>query len=614
MSNAFAPFIGWDGEGENINGSHRLTLLANSTGNYIVDKKRKGELDYTTWLPFLCDKQGVNVWFNFNYDVNMMFKDLDYDTKIDVFQKGIKTPIFDDYSIQYIPKKILKVYKGKQHYTHYDVFGFFATSFIKTMQAWKIDIPKIIEIGKELRGDFAKQKLDFIIDYNNAECIKLVEICEKLRKCIATANITPLRSWHGAGAIASRFLKDWNFVDYLPKFDTKDSINKPLLSARRFAYAGGRSELFHRGLLDKEVFQYDINSAYPSACRELPALRNKKWTHIEGHKECMKIEKDSFGLIKVEWDLDYGTRVGPFPFRRNDNTILFPRNGSNWIHNIEVQTALAKGYKFKMLEAWILEKPYDFFLKDNIEKMAATRMKLKQAKDLGNLPIKLGLNSLYGKLAQRPIKQPDESYRHGEFTELFYSGFITAHCRAKILEALDIDNTIMIATDGIFSKKRLPHLEPDENKVPLLGGWDYQHHNNGNFLLGGIYELQDDNNEWHLKTRGYTNMTHEEFLRLHKKQVEQEEVRFKEQRFITLKLSLRAPKLIGAEFATIDRILNWNNNKKRIFFDIEADDSDSIAVDRPETQPFSKMYNPKEEIDFSAITTALYESIHQDEI
>ena len=605
------PFIAWDGEGENINGHHRLTLLANSTGKYIVDRKRNGSLSYNDWLPFLCNRIGINVWFNFNYDVNMMFKDLDYDTQIDLFQKGLKTPV-GDYEIQYIPKKILKIYQGKQHFTHYDVFGFFATSFLKTMKAWKIQTPEIIEKGKDLRGDFASQPLDFIIDYNNAECVKLVEICEKLRQCIATAKITPLRSWHGAGAIASRFLKDWAFIEHMPKFDTKDSYNKPLLEARRYAYTGGRSELFFRGLIDQPVYQYDINSAYPSACRFLPSLKNKTWTHLD-KDECKNIKEDDFGLIKVQWNFDYGTRVGAFGFRRNDNTILFPRNGSNWIHNIEVQVAKKKGYKFKILEAWILDRPYHYFLNDQIEKMAETRLKLKQAKDLGNLPIKLGLNSLYGKLAQRPIKK-EGGYRHGEFTELFFAGFITAHCRAKILEALDPDNVIMIATDGIFSKVPLPKIHPKEGETPLLGGWEYTKHNNGNFLLGGIYELQDQDNVWHLKTRGYTNMTHEQFIHLHQQQIKMEEVRFAESRFITLKLSLRAPKLKGAEFAKINRIINWNNNKKRIFHEIETDRSDSIAVDRPENQVFSKMYNPKEEIDFSEITQNLYDSIAQEDI
>lgn len=577
--------IAWDGEGENILKQHRLILLANSKGDILLDDKRKGKLNYKQWLPFITKyHKAVNVWYSFQYDVNMMFKDLPLEEKIKLFQEQKKTQI-DEYLVKYIPRKILTITKNKTTYTHYDVFGFFQTSFLKTLEGWKITIPEIIEQGKTLRADFTKQKIDFIIKYNFAECEKLSEVVSKLQMYMHHAGIPPLRSWHGAGAIASRFLKDWNF-----EYNKTNLIPTPalqtLFDARKYSYFGGRSELFLRGLINCPIYQYDINSAYPNACRFLPSLHDKEWIFLPKTK-LKQLEKDHFALLNVEWKLPYETRVGPLPFRLNDNTIIFPRSGKGWYHNIEVQTAIKKGYKIKILEAWVLPKPYLFFLKTPIEQMAKKRLELKQKKDLGNLPIKLGLNALYGKIAQKPIPREDGSYKYGKYTDLFLAGYITAFTRAQILDAVDTQNVIMIATDGIFSK--IPLAVTTNND---LGNWEYTQHLNGNFLMSGIYALQHLDKSWHLKTRGYTSMDYDNFVQIHKQQVAQEEVAFPERRFISIRLALRSPKYHQAEFESIDRIINWNNNKKRIFKFIEADQSDSFAVNRPITQLHSKMYNP----------------------
>lgn len=577
--------IAWDGEGENINDSHRLILLANSKGDLLLDKERKGKLTYQNWLPFITQYQkAVNVWYSFQYDVNMMFKDLPVEQKIQLFQEQKKTEI-DGYIVKYIPRKILTIHKNKSTFTHYDVFGFFQTSFLKTLESWKITIPEIIQQGKVLRSDFTKQKLDFIINYNFAECEKLSEVVTKLKQYMQTAGIPPLRSWHGAGAIASRFLKDWNFEFNKTNLVPNTKLQS-LFDARKYSYFGGHSELFMRGLINKKIHQYDINSAYPNACRFIPSLHDKTWTHLPQNK-IKNLEPTDFALVHAKWNLDYDTRVGPLPFRLNDNTIIFPRKGEGWYHYVEVLAALKRGYKIQMIEAWVLDKPYIFFLKDHIEHMAKIRLELKRKKDLGNIPIKLGLNALYGKIAQKPIPRENGSYRYGNYTDLFLAGYITAHTRAQILQHINLKSTIMIATDGIFSI--------DQIDVPIgnnLGEWEYTEHLNGNFLMSGIYALQHQDKEWVLKTRGYTNMNYPDFQKIYKKQIAQEEVKFPERRFMSIRLALRAPKYRQCEFEPVERYINWNNNKKRIFKFPEADFSDSITVDQPHNQSFSKMYNP----------------------
>ena len=574
-------FCAWDGEGKNHNGSHRLMLLANSHGDHIIDKK----LNYTwrEWLPFLCQRQGfVHVWFSFGYDVNMIFKDLDQENSIKLFQEQRRIEL-DEYKIKYIPKKILIVTHGKQQYTHYDVFGFFQTSFINSLSDWKIQIPQIIHEGKVARAHFEKWAIEKIIEYNDAECQKLVELMTKLNECIQVARIGHMRSWHGAGAIASKFLHTWNFKNHKTNI-VPDQHTQELFNARKMAYFGGRSELFYRGKIGKPVYRYDINSAYPHACQYLPSLHDRDWLHTKPND----VQDNDFALLYCKWSMPYDTRVGALPFRKNDNTIIFPRNGEGWYHLVEIRHALLKGYDIEILDAYVLDRrkhPYEYFLLDKLEPIALHRMELKKQKDLGHIPIKLGLNSIYGKLAQRPIKTAD-SIKKGMYTELFHAGFITAWTRAELLKYLNPNSVIMLATDGIFSTTKL--------NVPIgddLGQWEYTKFDDGIFLLSGLYALKK-NDEWTIKTRGYSNMTWQKFYRIYRQQVNQEAVHSNERRFISIKLALRAYQAYKrCEFQDIHRVINWNNNVKRIFKFPYLEASDSITVGCPPDQPVSKMYD-----------------------
>lgn len=562
-------------------------LLANSHGDLIVDKK----YNYTwqQWLPFLCQRQGmINVWFSFGYDVNMIFKDLDEENAIKLFQEQRRIQL-DDFQIKYIPKKILMITKNKHQYTHYDVFGFFQTSFLNSLEDWKIKPPEIIERGKVARSDFGKWKLQDIIDYNNAECIKLVELMTKLRNAIDAAKIGYMRSWHGAGAIASKFLHDWQFKKHKTNL-IPDKSTQELLNARKMAYFGGRSELFYRGQIGKPVYRYDINSAYPNASQYLPSLHDRKWTY----KKAKDIVHDDFAILHCKWNFPLDTRVGALPFRKNDNTIIFCRSGEGWYHSIEVKNALLKGYDIDIIGGYVLDRSkeeYNYFLLDKFEAIAAHRMQLKKKKDLAHIPIKLGMNSIYGKLAQRPIKTA-EAIRKGQYTELFHAGFITAFTRAQLLKYLNPDSVIMLATDGIFSTTKL-NVPIGEN----LGEWEYTKFDDGIFLLSGLYALKSKD-KWKIKTRGYSNMTWQKFHRIFKQQVNEEAVHTTENRFISIKLALRASKAYKkCEFQKINRVINWNNNVKRIFKFPQRQGSDSFAVGRPKGQKVSKMYDMFANID-----------------
>ncbi len=77
-------------------------------------------------------------------------------------------------------------------------------------------------------------------------------------------------------------------------------------------------------------------------------------------------------------------------------------------------------------------------------------------------PIKLGINSLYGKLAQRK--------GNGTFNNMVWAGLITSRTRASLNDAITLSpgSIIMVATDAVYSFDKLALPLGDD-----LGQWDH---------------------------------------------------------------------------------------------------------------------------------------------
>jgi hypothetical protein len=95
--------------------------------------------------------------------------------------------------------------------------------------------------------------------------------------------------------------------------------------------------------------------------------------------------------------------------------------------------------------------------------------------------IKLSLNSLYGKMAQ---KIGGSDGKPPGTANPWYAAAITSWCRRRLLEAClaNPQAIVMMATDGIVS------LEPLPLKIgSALGDWEYGEATGGMFLQSGVY-------------------------------------------------------------------------------------------------------------------------------
>src|SRR5665811_1486534 len=107
------------------------------------------------------------------------------------------------------------------------------------------------------------------------------------------------------------------------------------------------------------------------------------------------------------------------------------------------------------------------------------RMKLKGTGNLSQYAIKVGLNSLYGKCAQR--------VGHNPYFSLAWAGYITASTRAKLARAAysKPESVLGFATDALFTDSKLQQLTLSEN----LGDWEESSFRSAIFFQSGVYRL-----------------------------------------------------------------------------------------------------------------------------
>lgn len=478
-------FIGIDGEGWTVGDEHRYVLLAASNGEWAYDEKGLSTVRCFEFLLSLPRKT-VKCGFGFNYDINMMLRDVPLDQLIKLWKEGACR--WKSYYLEWIPSKTFLVKSQGRTCKIHDVFGFFQASFVKSLEKWGHEVPPDMEQMKRERGSFDAAMKRQIVDYCLGECRSLVALMDDLEDALIGVDLE-IHNWIGAGAIASALMKRHN-VQASHEYDAEwPDQEHAILSA----YFGGRVELFRQGIFP-HVWDYDVSSAYPSVAIGLPPLKHGRWRWSDQYDP--EIE---YALWECEWSLP-DSLITPFPVRIKGD-IYYPRNGKGWFHAIEVAAAqkLTQG-KLQINGGWHFipandDKPFAF-----IPDTYAYRRQLKKEGHAGEKVLKLGLNSIYGKLAQGAGYQGKPPL----FQSFFWAGMITAGTRARILEIMmqAPDDLIMVATDGVFFK-----ADPKIPEESGLGGLELTHMWDMFVAQAGVYQAtvegDDGKEETMARSRGF---------------------------------------------------------------------------------------------------------------
>lgn len=481
-------FIGCDGEGAGTDELGRQLFMLFRMG----DRELFTGEHLSTYeiLNFICDEPAgsILVGFAFGYDITMILRDLSAERQRRllaprVFGEG-KSPYtwWRDFELDYLPKQFLRVRRvhhwtderGEEHRkvvtgstrTIWETFGFFQKSFVKCLKDFSVASPEVIaDIAntKSQRGGEAWQIGQAERDYCALECALLEELMDKLRSYCNEAGIHP-RSWSGAGKLAEA-LHNKHKTPKVPKDAADRTWPAAVNDWANLAYYGGRFEISRAGYIEGDVYEYDINSAYPAAMPKLPCLEHGTWRY----DECASHKLPVADLYIADIDYSnrpYGGRIKPygwfngFPARIKTGNLCWPCKSAGVYWSPEIESAQKLGHKVKCNGAWIYERHCECKMFEWVEELYDYRKSI--GSQGAGYPIKLGINSLYGKIVQRK--------GHGVFVNMIWGGLITAYTRATLNDAIALApdySVVMIATDAIYTTAPLAL-----DCGPRLGQWD----------------------------------------------------------------------------------------------------------------------------------------------
>ena len=305
-----------------------------------------------------------------------------------------------------------------------------------------------------------------------------------------------MRQYHGPGAVATALFKEHGIRAHMraPEIEIE-------LAAQR-AYFGGRFEQFKAGHHAKEVYLYDINSAYPYHISELPSLDGAEWEYSETFIE------GEIGVWNCSYE-DYNKdfyKPHPLPWRGEKGEVGFPANNKEvWLWHPEAKYATTVNYGY-ILRIKNETKPFAF-VKEMFEKRRVWKAEGKG----GERALKLGMNSLYGKMCQRIGGNPDRYEGRPAWHQIEWAGIVTSATRAQLWEAIQLNPTkiISVETDSICSSVPL-----DLDIGPGLGQWEETKYDWITYIQSGIYFTSTEATGMKSKTRGIdvTQLDHDEML------------------------------------------------------------------------------------------------------
>jgi hypothetical protein len=369
----------------------------------------------------------------------------------------------------------------------WDSFRFFGTSFVEALKDWNIGTleqrTRVADM-KGKRGSFSEEKPEEIQAYCREECHLLAQMMRKVINAHDEAGLH-LERYDGAGSTASVMMKVHGVAEFRgPRIR---EMPPELGSAIMAGFFGGRFENSTVGTVEREVFGFDISSAYPYAQTSLPCLKCGHWEKANKRRLRQAVENATLAICKF--------RVGkvskrkevawlPLPFRDEKGSICYPANFEGWAWKPEMMAALA-GWPdlVELVGAFVYSTDCDHTPFAHIP--SVYRQRIEWGKEGAGKALKLGLNAGYGKNAQSVGDNPP-------YQQWVWAGMTTASTRGQILEGIaladDRWNILSIATDGIYATEDLQMPKPrdtgtaevtvlqgDEKglvKHKPLGGWE----------------------------------------------------------------------------------------------------------------------------------------------
>jgi len=536
-----------------------LTMCATDLFDFIIDVGRR-------------NPKANHIGFAFSYDSNMLVQTLSEKVLVRLHRLGNASLRYDDgrrYYLEFRPGKWFRVVKwiGEKKVGSVcieDIFSYFATSFLAAYEALCGTAPEIVVAGKGKRKEFSMDDFDDIERYWEVEIGMLRELAEALRSNLYSAGLT-VSHWYGPGALASFVLKREGIRSHMSESPLH------IYQAARYAYAGGRFEVFRVGREARPTYAADINSAYPYAISQLPSLASGKWIPTSTPPNA----RTCFGVYHVRiHPMASGsifTDPGPLFHRDKNGLISYPWALEGWYWAPEVWEAYSRHPEcVEIVEGWEWISDSDIRPFSWITDMYQQRLEWKAMGISSQLALKLCMNSLYGKMAQR-VGWNIETQRAPIWHQLEWAGWVTSLTRANLFSALSqlqSGTLISVETDAIYTTD--PLVKDIVTVGNGLGEWGLDVYDEVIYLQSGLAWLRQGD-KWTDKRRGldrdsFTLESCQAYVETLKPNIEWESYHGVTTRFIGLGSAIASSlptKLRHCVWHTGSREINIGRNGKR---------------------------------------------------
>ena len=469
-----------------------IFLLADSNGRYL-------ELADTTfekvaqWL-MRYDEGYWLFFYNLGFDAECILKLIPEEVLKRQYARGGDLEFqYAGYTVHYIEKKQLTIRKGSHTVSCYDIMQYYDN--VKLTSAYEENIRKPLDKGylamKEERKGFTvryyERNKKLVRDYCITDCTLTKELAENFISTFHRQFGFVPRRWTSAGYLAEKVLINNGisipFFHDLP-YETQELAWK--------SFYGGRFELIKRGYIGA-CWLYDINSAYPYALSTLPDLTMGKW--VSGSKIHSAA---AVGFFDIRAHVDNCVKIAPFPFRTKTNRIIYPVGDFETFVTLEELKAVEGdpriSYEILDSQQFIPDKDCKYPFKEFVEEQYYQRLALKKDKNPLERAIKVVLNSIYGKTAQRVNNVM------GNIFNAAIAAYITGYARAQLyrfMREYGIEKDIVaFATDSIAVTKGIAGLDSDRLGEMKLD----KHADDVIYLSNGFYRFDG---EWKKRGVGY---------------------------------------------------------------------------------------------------------------
>jgi len=413
------------------------------------------------------------VVFNLKYEQGAILQNLPFEA-LELLRKDGKV-IVGDYTFKVVGYKNLRISKGKNSVTFWDMYTFFPMSLATAARQFT-SLTKYDMDVEQFTPEYIRNNLGKITEY----CIRDAEITAELFKVLKVMckrlDINPT-TFYSIATIGYKYMRE--NTDYVT---VKHLWNKhrDVLEAACNAYSGGKFEVTTRG--KGYFYEYDINSAYPYEIANLIDISKVRVVHSKQYKPGA-----TYGFLHLDIFLP-GNEAHPIAYKRKAVNIFPSGHFKRWVgkaayeYLISLPDADIKILKGIWLYPRYKKRPY----LDMINKLFKVKAeaKLKGDKELYYFAWKL-TNSLYGKQIQ--LIRKDDKIEASTCWNPVYGAIITENVRIKVASVQrDYPSTVAVFTDSVISTKELPLELSDE-----LGGWSLKTTGLGVIIGCGNYQIGD---------------------------------------------------------------------------------------------------------------------------